>query len=192
MAEKHQSNPEVYSPSHENHERDKDRKKTPEVAHNKLNEEQAKKLEQARAEIDSQTIEKDKVIEKIAETSKSESGEFKGPVSGEMKKNALKRELKHVRRHLPKVDQLGSKVIHQPLVKVISDASAKTITRPSGLLGGGIAAFIGSALYYYFTKHIGVNYNYLLFISFFVAGFAIGLIIELIVWSSSQRNKSTT
>jgi len=187
MSEKNQHNPEVFSPNHETQEHDKGPKQTPEAVKKKLEHEQAKKLEQARAEIKAETAEKDKVKDKIAETSKSESGEFKGPVNNDLKKSSLRRELKQVRRHLPKVDQLGSKIIHQPAVRVVSEASAKTITRPSGLLGGGIAAFIGSGLYYYFSKHIGVKYNYLMFALFFIGGFAIGLVVELLVWSAKHR-----
>jgi hypothetical protein len=187
MSEKNQHKQEVFSSSHETHEHDKRPKQTSEATKSKLEHEQAKKLEQARAEIDAETVEKDRVIDKISETSKSESGEFKGPVSNDLKKTSLRRELKQVRRHLPKVDQIGSKIIHQPAVRVISETSAKTITRPSGLLGGGIAAFIGSGIYYYFTMHIGIKYNYLMFALFFVGGFMVGLVIELIACSSKHR-----
>jgi hypothetical protein len=192
MSEKQSYNPESTSEYHETHEHNNKPGKTSEIKHAKLEAEQSKNLEQARSEIAKNTSEKDSVREKISETAKSETGEFKGPVSGDLKKISLKRELKQIRRHLPKIDQLGSKVIHQPTIKVISETSAKTITRPSGLLGGGIAAFSGSGLYYYFSRHIGVKYNYLLFVLFFVGGFAVGLLIELVIWSSKQRNKSAS
>jgi hypothetical protein len=192
MSEKQSYNPEATSEYHETHEHNNKPEKTSEIKHAKLEAEQSKNLEQARSEIAKNTSEKDSVREKISETAKSETGEFKGPVSGDLKKISLKRELKQIRRHLPKIDQLGSKVIHQPTIKIISETSAKTITRPSGLLGGGIAAFSGSGLYYYFSRHIGVKYNYLLFVLFFVGGFAVGLLIELVIWSSKHRNKSAT
>jgi hypothetical protein len=76
-----------------------------------------------------------------------------------------------------------SKVIHQPVVRAVSEVAAKTISRPSGLLGGGIVAFLGSAGYLYFTKYIGLPYNYFIFTLLFLGGFVVGLSLELIVWS---------
>jgi hypothetical protein len=61
----------------------------------------------------------------------------------------------------------------------VSGATGQTLARPSGLLGGGICALLGSLIYLYLAKHIGFNYNYLLFVLFFGGGFIIGLVIEL-------------
>jgi hypothetical protein len=96
-----------------------------------------------------------------------------------VKKLQMKQSMKQVRRELSVPERVLSKVVHQPFVKAVSEASAKTISRPSGLLGGGFFAFVGSLAYLYFTSHIGMPYNYLLFILFFAGGFILGLTLEL-------------
>lgn len=101
------------------------------------------------------------------------------------------RELSRVQRQLPARDRTLSRVIHQPVVRAVSEAAAGTISRPSGLLGGGIVAFIGSAAYLYFTHHVGVPYNYVVFSLLFVGGFAFGLVLELIVWTLTASRRHT-
>ncbi|HSW37345.1 MAG TPA: hypothetical protein VLG37_03195 [Candidatus Saccharimonadales bacterium] len=102
-------------------------------------------------------------------------------VNRELKNITLQRALKQIRRELPLPDRLLSKVVHQKAIRAVSEASSKTITRPSGLLGGGLCAFLGSLAYLYLTKHIGLPYNYLLFSLLFVGGFVIGLVLEMLV-----------
>lgn len=110
-----------------------------------------------------------------------------GHINANLKKITLQRELTQIRRHLSKPEQTLSKIIHQPVVRAISEASGKTVSRPSGLLGGGIMAFIGSTGYLLLAKNLGFNrYNYGAFIILFVGGFALGLALELIVWSAMR------
>ncbi len=96
-----------------------------------------------------------------------------------MRALSLRNELNQIRQRLPASQRLLSKTIHQPIVRKASDASAKTITRPYGLLGGGIFAFLGSLAYLIFAKYIGIKYNYLIFILLFVAGYLLASIIEI-------------
>ena len=188
MNEQHPESPEL------GHEVDKKQpaevaKETQEVDSKSVEVEQAKQLESARDIVETQTAETDKVLNKLeAETTTPEDA-YRPPVNKELKNINLKKEIKTIRRQLNKPDQLVSKIIHQPAVRIISEVSSKTISRPSGLLGGGITAFLGSGLYYYFTKHIGLKYNYLIFVMLFVVGFGFGLCIELLVWSLHSRKK---
>jgi len=76
------------------------------------------------------------------------------------------------------------------VVRITSEAASKTISRPSGLLGGGLMAFAGSLVYLYLAKHIGFRYNYLLFTLLFVGGFAVGLCLEVIIWLVSRQRKA--
>lgn len=110
-------------------------------------------------------------------------------VTPDLKKATKNRQLKQIQRQLKPTDKALSKVIHQPVIRAVSEGASRTISRPSGLLGGGIVAFLGSSAYLYFTKHIGLQYNYFIFALLFVGGFAIGLILELLVHSftSSRR-----
>ena len=93
----------------------------------------------------------------------------------------LKQTMKQVRSQLPRTSRALSKVVHQPLVKAVSDTGAKTVTRPSGLLGGGFFAFIGSLAYLFMASHVGFRYNYTVFLLFFLGGFVLGLLLELVV-----------
>jgi hypothetical protein len=97
-----------------------------------------------------------------------------------VKLQALNRTLKNLRQHLSPSERSLSRVVHQPVVDAASELGSKTVARPSGILGGGICAFVGSLLFLYLAKHNGFRYNYLLFLIFFVGGFAVGLVIEIL------------
>jgi transketolase len=148
---------------------------------------QTEKLETARSEVESESDNKNELVDKLSEQHIENDDSYKAPVNKELKSITLNRELKHIRNTLSKPDKIASRIIHQPAIRVVSESSSKTITRPSGLLGGGVTAFIGSALYYYFTKHIGVRYNYFIFILLFVVGFGLGLCVELTIWAMRSR-----
>lgn len=109
----------------------------------------------------------------------------------ESKKIVAQRQLTQVQRKLPVSQRKLSAVIHQPVIRAVSETAAATISRPSGLLGGGLVALIGSISYLYFTEHVGLTYNYLIFVILFVSGFAIGLVLELLIWSlTAARRRS--
>jgi hypothetical protein len=102
-------------------------------------------------------------------------------VNRELKQITLRRELQQIRRQLPVPQRLLSKAIHQPVVRVASEAAGKTVSRPSGLLGGGLVAFLGTTSYLYLARHIGFTYNYLVFLLLLAGGFILGLALELLV-----------
>lgn len=110
-------------------------------------------------------------------------------ITPDLKKATKTRQLKQIQRQLKPTDKVLSKVIHQPVIRTISEGASRTVSRPSGLLGGGLVAFVGTSAYLYFTKHIGLRYNYLIFAMLFIGGFAIGLILEFLVWSFSARRR---
>lgn len=103
------------------------------------------------------------------------------PTNSYLKGVTLSNELRHIRKNLSPLDKFGSNLIHQKGINKASEIGSNTIFRASGLLGGGFLAFIGTFVYYYYAKHDGLTYNYLLAIIFFVAGFFLGLIIELFI-----------
>lgn len=108
-------------------------------------------------------------------------------VQQSIKNNAYRRELAKIQTKLPRRSQQFSKVIHNKTVESISNVGARTVARPSGLLGGSICAFLGSALLYYMARHYGFRYNYLMLFLLLVLGFLAGCILELLVWSISGR-----
>ena len=90
----------------------------------------------------------------------------------------MRRNLSHVQNKLKPAEKSFSKLIHQPLVRRVSETASQTVSRPSGMLGGGVVAFLGSLLYLYLAHHIGFTYNYLLFLAFFTVGFVLGVALE--------------
>lgn len=108
-------------------------------------------------------------------------------VGRELKQQTLQRTLRRIRKQLSAPDRAFSKVIHQPVVDSISQITGKTIARPSGLLGGSICAFIGSSAFLWMAKYYGFNYNYLMFALLFVAGFAVGMILELLILAFRRK-----
>lgn len=146
-------------------------------------------VDSARAEIAQQSTEQDPLAKLQAQEAQAAETARPSHVNTELKSITLRRELQQIRRKLPAGDRALSKVVHQPVVRVISEAAGASVSRPSGLLGGGLMAFVGSAGYLYLTKHVGMQYNYFVFIALFVAGFVLGLVLEFIVWGLTSRRR---
>lgn len=100
------------------------------------------------------------------------------------------RKIKQVQRELPAAQRNFSKVVHQPVVRAVSEAAGQTISRPSGLLGGGIVALLGTSSYLYLAKHLGFTYNYFVFLALFVVGFAFGLLLEFFVYLATRSRRA--
>lgn len=98
-----------------------------------------------------------------------------------MKKDAYKREMAHVRKKLPPTERAFSKFIHQPSVDKVSDLSAKTIARPSALLGGGLGALVGTVVLVFISRHYGIVYNYVMLFLCFLVGMLVGLLVEMLI-----------
>ena len=150
----------------------------------------AKKAEQAHVEslVDAREqvaeiakVEQASLAKEHLEPTTNENTNFAGTVNSELKAITYNRELKNIRRKLAPSERALSKVIHQPVVRVVSEVAGKTISRPSGILGGSVLAFLGTLSYAYLAHHIGFEYNYSVFLLLFVGGFALGLILELII-----------
>lgn len=140
---------------------------------------QGNKLEQARQEVEQASgNEKGARIDTLSAPDRSEAVVAAPPASQSLKDMTFQKEINHIRHQLNKIDKLGSKIIHLQGVRQVSELSSKTVSRPSGLLGGGITAFIGTTGYLYYAKHIGLKYNYTVFLLLLVLGFVLGLIIE--------------
>ncbi len=110
----------------------------------------------------------------------------------ELKLTNLRRELKEIRRSLPLSQRIFSHVIHQPAVRVASEAVGKTLSRPTGLLGGGLVAFLGTTGYLYLARHLGFTYNYLVFLILLAGGFILGLVIEMFIHLTPRFHRNST
>ncbi|HSX27690.1 MAG TPA: hypothetical protein VLG25_02815 [Patescibacteria group bacterium] len=112
-----------------------------------------------------------------------------GYAQKELKLNAYNRTIKHVRSQLNAPERVLSRLVHQPLVEKISDVSAVTIARPSGLLAGGFFSAIGSLVVLYMAKRNGFTYNRLVFVILFGGGFIVGLLVELMVKLLTKKSR---
>jgi hypothetical protein len=151
--------------------------------HEKLGEQPEKapddSIERIRSTIEQQALQ---AKDEMPRREREEPAVSASAIGKDAKYQALNRTLKHVRERLPFPEKGLSTLIHQPVIDVASELSGKTVGRPSGILGGGICAFLGSLLFVYLAKHYGFQYNYLLFLLFFVGGFAVGLVLEIMLW----------
>jgi hypothetical protein len=107
----------------------------------------------------------------------------------EAKSSTLERTLRSVQKDLRPYERPLSKFVHNAAVEHLSEAGAKTIGRPSGLLVGGTASFFISLAVFLACHYLGYGYNYFIGLASFPVGFAIGLIIEFISKSLQDRSR---
>lgn len=146
-----------------------------EQAHNKP----AEHIEHIRADIE-------RVAEEAEKTQERQAAHEQQPVhhhyiTKKIKKEQYQNTLKQVRGQLPKSQQKFSSFVHQPAVERISEVSAKTIARPSGILGGASFALLGSFIVLSIAHHIGFEVPNTIFIALFILGFAAGIISEVLI-----------
>jgi hypothetical protein len=110
------------------------------------------------------------------------------PPSKYAKSLTAKRELGNVRKRLSTQERALSQIANR--ASAAQDVVAKSVTRPSGLLGGGIVAFLGSTSYLILAKHLGFEYNSFVFAFLFVVGFVVGLSMEAIARSLNRASRS--
>jgi hypothetical protein len=110
-------------------------------------------------------------------------------ISNELRSVTAARALVSIRSRLPATDKALSKLVHQPVVRTLSNAGSRSVARPSALLTGGFLAFVGTSLYLYLASHIGFTYNYAVASLLFVGGFIIGFAAEALVALISRAKR---
>lgn len=105
-----------------------------------------------------------------------------------LKIDAYHKVLGSAQKRLSAPDRAFSKLIHNKTIEAVSDVTAKTVARPSGLLGGGIAALIGSAWITYVATNAGFRYNYTVFFMLLGAGFLVGICLELLAKPFTRKS----
>lgn len=189
MPEKHHSKehrPASHEQHHETHEHAGHEEKVRHAEHEHIKHNRKEDLEKIRhkAEREATKAEDYKVEQEDKDYKPTDSFANK-----ELKTMAYERLLNRARRSLKPSERALSKVMHQPAVEKVSEATAKTVGRPSGILGGGLLAFTGTTAYYYITKHYGYDYNFFVFLALLVGGFVTGWLLELLLYilRSPQR-----
>lgn len=140
---------------------------------------QQEKLESARAV--AETAERDDPLARLeaSETIAADQAPAPPPNSF-LQKQTLQRELQSIQRKESAPVRALSKLIHQPVIRATSEVVGKSVSRPSGLLGGGIAAFVGTSAYLYLAYYIGFTYQPSVFILLLVVGFVAGVVVEML------------
>lgn len=158
------------------HKPEKSKKHESEVIH-----EHKKNINEIRSHIDKEiSAEKSNPKEKLNELEKAKDDRSKY-VGKDLIEQSYKRTLTRTRKQLSPSMRGLSKVAHSPMIESVSEIASKTVARPSGVLAGGIFAFLGSSVVLWIARHYGYEYNFLLFALLFIGGFFVGLIVELLV-----------
>lgn len=165
------------SHEHQHHSPEKHHE-TSEKAHEKAHHKHKENLAQIRETAAEQAMTAEQVTARTEHTAHAPREAF---VNKELKDLAYTRTLKRIRQNMSKPAQAFSKVVHQPVVDAVSEGLAKTVGRPSGILGGGILALAGTSAYYYITKHYGYDYNFMIFLILLAGGFVAGWLVEFLV-----------
>ena len=127
------------------------------------------------------TIDKETQSAEKSRALKAEQQPTTQHVTRELKAIQYKETMRYVRRHLSPRQRKFSSFIHAPSIEKVSEVGAKTIARPSGLLGGGLIAFVGSISVLYVARQYGFEVPNSLFIALFIVGFGIGLLGEFML-----------
>lgn len=115
-----------------------------------------------------------------------------GPVGfgAELRKRSIDDNLKKIQRELPGPQKAFSRFVHQPVINAVSEVSAKTIARPSGLLFAGLLSVVTSLGLLIACRYYGYRYNFLIGLVALGVGFGLGLILDLL-FSLFRRAKPT-
>lgn len=124
------------------------------------------------------SVEQEAVSGKELAPTRQENVQPASHTRAEEKLHSFNTTMHHVRQRLSKPNQAFSKVIHQPVVEKVSDVAGKTIARPSGIIGGTVAAGVGILSVYGVARFAGFSLSGSEMPLLLVAGFAVGLFVE--------------
>lgn len=107
--------------------------------------------------------------------------------SAQQKKLAYAKTMAQTRATLPLPLRPLSLIMHQSTIEKISDAMASTIARPTALLCGSFVAFAAILALYINAKHNGFVLSGSEIVFAFIAGWVIGILIDIIKTVSSRK-----
>lgn len=106
------------------------------------------------------------------------------------KKAVYKKELKNVRAQLPPGSRAFSKVVHNPVVERVSDATAKTVFRPSALIGGAVMGLILGLIVYIAARYYGYVIPNMTLVLLLIIGAIVGVLVEFIITRFHKRSEA--
>ena len=125
-----------------------------------------------------ETAEKEAISGKETAPGGSEKKSKKAPVHRSHPPNTPNTTMRRVEGKLPGYQRTFSKVINNDTVDKVSNITSKTVARPSGLLGGGVIAFLALLIVTLYASRYGWEVSGSEFIVFVILGWAAGLLIE--------------
>jgi hypothetical protein len=99
-------------------------------------------------------------------------------IDTDVKRLRMQKNLSRVQAQLNPTQQRFSRLIHQPLIQLVSEAISVSIGRASGLFAAGLTALLGSGIYIFIAAQYNLTYDYRIFFILCAIGYAIGLIAE--------------
>lgn len=108
----------------------------------------------------------------------SENKRSREPVHHSVKKQTYKATMRRVEGKLPAYQRSFSRIINNDTVDKVSNISAKTVARPSALLGAGFFAFLGLLSITYLANRYGFTVSNTTFLVLIAVGWTAGLVIE--------------
>ncbi|MDQ5943234.1 MAG: hypothetical protein QG675_2 [Patescibacteria group bacterium] len=148
----------------------------------------AKKGEQAEKKIAAEREKRELDLAKAQEQAKREKGEkrdedVKSPsqYTKKEKKQAYRKQIKKVQSQLPRGARTFSKIVHNPVIETVSDATAKTIFRPSALIGGSVTGLVFGLVIYLVARYYGYPISTMTLVLLLIVGAILGVIVELII-----------
>lgn len=148
--------------------------------------EHVEKLDDIRSKIDTEATGKQEHSARKKQEKELKEKDHPTYVNKELKDLAYQRTLRRTQKKLPVPARALSKIMHQPAVEAVSEIAGKTVARPSGILAGGIIAFLGGSVFLWAARYYGFEYNFLLFAILFVGGYFLGLLIELGIYAINR------
>lgn len=109
---------------------------------------------------------------------------------GAIKSQTYTRTLSRVQARLSAPEKAMSKLMHHKVIEPMSEFAGKTIARPSGILGGGMLALIGSTILVFMSKYYGFRYNFFVFFILLLGGFILGILGELTLRAIAKSKHS--
>jgi uncharacterized membrane protein YraQ (UPF0718 family) len=114
----------------------------------------------------------------MSEKAPHSSGERFEPLNEHEAAQAHER-IKHIHETAPEKQEKSREEIEE--IRVEANHEAKSVGRPSGIIGGGLMALIGTSIYYYLSRHYGYSYNSFVFLLLMLVGFVLGWSIEVTI-----------
>ncbi len=148
----------------------------------------AKKGEQAEKKLAAEKEKRELDLAREQELAKKEKGEQRDKdikptvkLTKQEKKQAYRKQIKKVQSQLPKGSRTFSKIVHNPVVESVSDATAKTIFRPSALIGGSITGLVIGLVVYLTARYYGYIISNMMLVGLLIIGAILGVIVELLI-----------